>query len=171
MKELVMKTNIFVAALLLLCLGCTSQESKQLTQQQKDQIKSEVKAVGDSIIAKWVGLDAGGSQYYSDSPDWVMFNADGTQYDFQTFKKVWIDLNNSVTAIKWTTTRQDFIFVTKDIVICAWVGKDETILKSGDKITYDPHAYTMVFKKIAGQWKAIYSHDSGIAVTQKAGKK
>ena len=81
------------------------------------------------------------------------------------------DFLNMATAWKWTTTRQDFIFVTKDIVICAWDGKDETVTKSGDKITYDPHAYTMVFKKIAGQWKVIYSHDSGIAVTVKAGKK
>jgi hypothetical protein len=32
-------------------------------------------------------------------------------------------------------------------------------------------AYTMVFKKIAGQWKVIYQQDSGIAVTQKAAKK
>jgi hypothetical protein len=143
-----------------------------LTQQQKDQIKSEVKAVGDSIIAKWVGLDPEGLlQSYSDSPDWGMVNADGSRWDFQTFKKACLDLPNSATAVKWTTTRQDFIFVTKDIVICAWDGKDETILKSGDKIAYDPHAYTMVFKKIAGQWKAIYSHDSGIPVTQKAGMK
>jgi len=167
-----MKANIFVAALLLFILGCTPQQSDQLTQQQKDQIKNEIKAVGDSTIAKWEGLDAeGGVQHYSDSPDWVMLRADGSRFDFQTFKKAWIDGNKSVTAIKWTTFRQDFIFITKDIVICAWVGKDETILKSGDKVTYDPHAYTLIFKNIAGQWKAIYSHDSGIAVTQKAGKK
>jgi len=150
----------------------SSQRSDQLTQQQKDQIKKEVAAVGDGIIAKWVGLDPeGGLQYYSDSPDWGMVNADGSRWDFQTFKKFWMDSVESVTAIKWTTTRQDFTFVTKDIVICAWDGKDETTLKSGDKITYDPHAYTMIFKKIAGQWKAVYSHDSGIGVTQKAAKK
>ena len=46
--------------------------------------------------------------------------------------------------------------------------KDEAVLKSGDKITYDPHAYTMVFKKIARQWRIIHSHNSGIPVTQKA---
>jgi hypothetical protein len=48
--------------------------------------------------------------------------------------------------------------------------KDETQLKSGDKVTFDPHAYTMVFKKIAGQWKVIYQQDSGTPVIQKAGK-
>lgn len=166
-----MKANIFVA-LLLFCLGCTSQERNQLSPQQKDQIIGEVKAVADSIWARWEEMyPEGALQYYSDSPDWVCFNSEGTRYDFQTYKKLAAEFKNSATSYKWTTTRRDFMFLTKDIVICAWVGKDETILKSGDKITYDPHAYTMVFKKSAGQWKVVYSHDSGIVVTQKAGKK
>jgi hypothetical protein len=53
-------------------------------------------------------------------------------------------------------------------LVCARDGKDETLLESGDKITFDPHAYTMVFKKIAGRWKVTYQQDSGIPVIQKA---
>jgi hypothetical protein len=169
--EGIMKANIYVAALLLFCLGCTLQQGDQLTQQQKDQIKSEIKAVGDSIMARAGRLDATWLDYFSDSPDWGMVNADGSRWDFQTTKKAISDWINSATAYKWTTTRQDFIFLTKDIVICAWDGKDETFMKSGDKITIDPHIYTMIFKNIADQWKVIYSHDSGIPLTQKAGKK
>jgi hypothetical protein len=166
-----MKAYIFVTTLLILCLGCTSQQSDQLTQQQKEQIKSEIKTVGDSIIARDEMLDAvGGFEFYSDSPDWGMVNADGSRWDFQTTKKANSDFFDSVTAWKWTFTHQDYIFLAKDIVMCAWDGKDETILKSGDTVTYDPHAYTLIFKKIAGQWKIIYSHDSGIPVTHKAGK-
>ena len=165
-----MKTSsTTLIAILLFFLGCTSQQSDQLTQQQKEQIKKEIKAVSDSIIAKFERLDALGcfQIYYADSPDWGMVNADGSRWDFQYSKKVTPDFFNSVKSWKWTTTHQDLIYVTKEFVICAWDGKDETIMKSGDKITFDPHAYTMVFKKIAGQWKVIYSHDSGIPVTQK----
>ena len=186
-----MKTTIFIAAMLLSVLGCTSQQSDQLTQQQKDQIRKEINVVVDSIFARVERLDAGWLDYYIDSPDWCMVNADGTRWDYQTTKKVQFDFFNSVISLKWTTTHQDFIFLTKDIVICALDGKDETILKSGDKIkadadlnslygmdetalmsgdkiTYDPHAYTMVFKKVADNWEIIYQHDSGIPVTQKA---
>lgn len=61
-----MKANIFVAALLLFCLGCTAQQSDQLTQQQKDQITKEVKAVLDSSFARAERLDGEGAlQYYS----------------------------------------------------------------------------------------------------------
>jgi len=49
--------------------------------------------------------------------------------------------------------------------------RDDASLKLGDKIIYDPHAYTLIFKKIDGQWKVFYSNDSAIPVMQKAGKK
>ena len=167
-----MKRNIFVAALLLLFIGCTQQQGDQLTQQQKDQIKSEVKAVGDSIVARVERLDGvGAATYYADSPEWVMFGPDGARWDYKMFMKAQPEFDRSVTSWKWTTTGEDLIVITKDVVIAAWVGKDETIMKSGDKMTCDPHAYTLVFKKIAGEWKVVYCHDSGIPVTQKAGKK
>ena len=108
-----MKANICVAVLLLFILGCTPQQSDQLTQPQKDQIKSEVKVVCDSIIAKFERLDGEGAfQLYADSPDWGMVNADGSRWDYQVTKKATLDFPNTATAWKWTTTRQDFIFVT-----------------------------------------------------------
>ena len=167
-----MKATIFIATLLLCIFGCTSKQSEQLTQQQKDQIIKEIKVVGDSLIAKDERLDAVSAfQYYSDSPDWGMVNADGSRWDYQYTKKVQPEFFKTIASWKWTTIHQDFKILAKDIVVCAWDGKDETIMKSGEKITVDPHAYTMIFKKIEGQWKVIYSHDSGVPVTQKAEKK
>ena len=167
-----MKADISVAVLFLFILGCNPQQGGQLTEQEKNQVKSEVKVVCDSITAKFERLDGEGAmQYYSDSPDWLCCFADGSRLDFQAFKKGESDLKSSITSWKWTTTSQDFIFLAKDIVLCAWDGKDDAILKSGDKITHDPHAYTMIFRNIAGQWKVIYFHDSGIPVTQKAATK
>ena len=165
-----MKPHMFVGALLLSFPGCASPPSDDLTQLQKDQMKSEIAAVCDSITTRIARVDEEWFDYFADSPDWGLVNADGSRWDYQTAKKFIPDWAKAVTSCKWTTTRQNFIFITKDVVICAWEGKDDTILKSGDKITFNPHAYTMVFKKIAGQWKVIYSHDSGIPVTAKAGK-
>jgi len=188
MKKLCFTTMI--AALLLCIFGCTSTQSDKLTQQQKDQIKKEILVVCDSISVRLQRLDSGWLDYYIDSPDWAMLNADGTRWDYQTTRKVQPDFFNSVISCKWTMINQKFIFLTKDIVICSIDSKDETILKSpdkikadsnlnglyandettmkGDRITYDPHAYTLIFKKSDGQWKVIYSHDSGFPVVQKA---
>ena len=164
-----MKANIFVAALLLFCLGCTSQQSDQLTQQQKDQIKNEVKLPLDSIFAKWERLDVEGAlQYYS--PELVVVG-DSSLIDYQACKKGWMDFASSAATAKWTAVRWEFIVLTKDLVISAWMGKVELLLKSGDKMTVDPQGYTDVCKKVGGQWKVVYEHASGIPVTQKAGKK
>ena len=164
-----MKAILICVPALLFCFGCTSPQNDQLTHQQKDQIRSEVKAVADSIWSKWEQMDPEGAlQYYSDSPDWICFNSVGSRYDFQAYKELAAEFRKSATSYKWTTTSQEFIFLTKDIVICAWVGKDEATWKSGEKTTCDPHAYTLVFKDIGGQWKLVYSHNSGIAVQQKA---
>jgi uncharacterized lipoprotein NlpE involved in copper resistance len=167
-----MKKNCFntiTAALLVFILwGCNSQKTEQLTQQQKDQIISEVKATGDSIITKVENLDIKWLDYYVDSPDWGMANADGSRWDYQTTLKAQPDFFNAAVSWKWTSTHENFIVLTKDIIICAWDGKDETVLKSGEKITYDPHTYTLIFKKIVGRWRVIYSHDSGVPVVQPA---
>jgi hypothetical protein len=166
-----MKSNLLVMLLLFLLVGCTKQQDDQLTQQQKDQIKSDVKAVLDSILARVDRLDPGWADYYADSPDWGMANADGSRWDYKTFVKNVPEAFKTMTAYRWTTTRQDCLFMTKDMVICAWDGRDETIMNTGDRVIYDPHAITAVFKKIAGQWKIVYRRDSGTPVMQKAGKK
>jgi hypothetical protein len=167
--EVIMKPNIFVTPLLLLCLGCTSQQSEQLTQQEKDQIKGEAKVAVDSIFAKWGRLDVEGAlQYYS--PE-LLVVGDSSLINYEDSKKGWMDFASSAATAKWTAVRWEFIVLTKDLVISAWMGKVELLLKSGDKMTVDPQGYTDVCKKVGGQWKVIYEHASGIPVTQKADKK
>jgi ketosteroid isomerase-like protein len=165
-----MKTNIFIVVLLLFIFGCTSQQSDQLTQQQKDQIKSEIKATGDSIMARLQRMDVNGAlQYYS--PDFVCFGSDGKQDDFQGYKKFCVETFNSATAYKWTSYRQDFIVITKDTVVFTWDGKNELIMKSGDTMKVDPAHYTFACKKISDQWKLTYHHFSGTFLAQKAEQK
>jgi len=137
-----------------------------------DQIKSEVRVVVDSILVSFGRLDGTAAlQYWWDSPEFIAYNIDGSRADFQANKKTTMDFVNSASTFKLATIREDFPVVTKDLVICAWVGKQEASLKSGDKLRWDPDATTFVFRKIAGQWKAIYTHESAMFTTQKVGKK
>lgn len=162
-------TSMIVALLLFILGGCSSQQSEQLTPQQKEQITKEVKTVLDSIFAKGERLDPEGVlQYYSTDMNAI---GDSSQFEFQAYKKSWMNLNNNA-AVKWTPFRCEYIVLAKDLVISAWVGKMEVLRKSGDKITIKPTKYTDVYKKIGDQWKVIYEHgSSGMPVIQKADKK
>ncbi len=156
--------------LLLLGVGCSPRQPEQLTQQQQDKIKSEVRAAGDSVMARFVGGDWAGAihHFYANTPHWVMFNADGTQWDYQTTDRLVADSVNAIARYRYATLHRDFWVVNKDLVLCAWVISDTAVTKSGDTVVYAQHPYTAVFQRIAGQWKLVWSHDSGVPVVQKA---
>jgi ketosteroid isomerase-like protein len=165
-----MKANIFFAVLLLFILnGCTSTQRDQLTQQQKDQIKSEVKVVVDSIFAQWARLDADRC-FQNYSPELVVV-FDSTRLDFDAYRKMCVEYIPLLTATKWTKVRVDVIPLSPDLAVCTAVWNSKDSLKSGDTETWNPVTYTLLFKKSEGHWKVTYSHASGIPVTEKAGKK
>jgi ketosteroid isomerase-like protein len=165
-----MKANIFVATLLLFILGgCTSKQNDQLTLQQIEQIKSEVKAAGEPLMSSWAKLDADKAlQCYSPEMFACM---DTLLINYQTYAKGWQGYTQSASSIKLTPIKEDNIVLTKDYVISTWVGKVEIEQKSGDKITYNPIRYTDIWKKADGQWKIIFEQSSGTPVIQVAEKK
>lgn len=164
-----MKTNFFITVTMLCILGCTSQQTEQLTQQQKEQIKSEFKLIYDNYCAKWAGLDVGGIlPYYS--PELVVV-FDTLLLDYETYTKGWDDYTKTTDNIKLNPIYLDIRILTKDIVIATWCGKVEPLMKSGDLITGNPAKYTDEWKRVDGQWKAIYEHGSGRYMTQTAVKK
>lgn len=167
-----MKANVVIAVLLFVAFGCTPQHGDQLTQQQTDQIKSEIRTVVDSIIATAERLDIGKTiQYYWDSPDYLQYNPDGSKTDIQGVKKSLAWFADSVSLFRLTTVRDEFPVVTKDLVLYVWVGNDDITLKSGDTIKYDPDVETLVFRKFDDKWKLVYFHESATMTTQKAGKR
>jgi len=167
LKETVMKLTAFVALLLVVCGGCSPQQSEQLTQQQIDQIKNEVKVVVDSIT---LGTDVNvRMQYYWDSPEFLAFNLDGSQADRETVRRSHEWLDDSVVAIK-LSLHDEYPVVTKDLVISVWHGTEELGLKSGDKVEYQPRVQTFVFRKLEGKWKIVYSHESGTFTREKSNK-
>jgi hypothetical protein len=164
-----MKTNIFIATLMLFIFGCTMHQTEQLTQQQNDQIKNEIKAISDSIFEKAERLDTNViSQYYS--PHLVVVR-DTLLFDYQAWKKGWTDFMNYTSTFKWTPVHWECIIIAKDLAISSLVGKMEYIMKSRDKTTIDPIGWAHIWKKVDGQWKIIYENYSGIHVTEKADKK
>jgi hypothetical protein len=168
-----MKVNAFVALLVLFSFGCAPQQpADQLTPQQIEQIKADVKAVCDTMWAKWEKLDASlAIDLMADVPDFVSYNPDGSRSDFQAMKKMLTDMPPTLTLVKLSPQREDVYVLAKDAAVYAWFGKSEIVMKSGEKTVYDPDAETFVMKKIDGKWKIVYIQESATIVTQKPSKK
>jgi ketosteroid isomerase-like protein len=158
---------VVAASLLLASLGVPPRAGAQLTKQQETQVKHEVTAVGDSIMANFERMDVNGAlSYYA--RDFVGFGAGGGRIDLEYYRKSNLKLYEGAASYKWTYYGTDFLVVTRDIVVVAWDGKNELFYKSGDKMRADPSHYTFAFRKVAGQWKLAYQHFSGKMVTEKA---
>jgi hypothetical protein len=154
-----MKAKIFIATLLLCMFGCTSQQSEQLTQQQKEQIKKEIKVLFDSIFARYEKLDVNGAlKYYSQD---MVHGGDTTLQDFQGYKKGGIDFFSNVDSVKWTSGRLECIVLSKDLVLTYWVGKGSWLFKSKERLVFDPNIYTNIIKNENGQWKVIFEQFTG----------
>ncbi len=167
-----MKTITIFAITMLVFVGCSSQQSDQLTQQQRDQIKTEVKAVNDSILAQYRRLDDRSSlQYFWDSPEFLYCRVDGSTSDFQTLKSAseWCD--SAISVCKITLIHEEFPIVTKDQVVYFFTSNGQVIYKSGDGMNFDKDAQTFVYRKIDGNWKIVFMHESATITRQKAGKK
>jgi ketosteroid isomerase-like protein len=158
MKTLSSTTMIVV--LLLSIFSCNNQQTQQLTEKQKEQIKNEVKTALDSMIAKTNKPDMDGFlQYYSPELVCVIDTSIG---GYQDYKKGWLSFPNTMNSWKWTTYWINCTVLNQDLVVSTWYGKMELFLKSGRKIIDDPRNFTNVFKRINGQWKVIYEHASRI---------
>jgi ketosteroid isomerase-like protein len=168
-----MRTLVVGIVLLFVISGCAPQQpSDQLTPQQVEQIKADVKALCDTMWTKWQKLDVSATMgYMADSPDFVAYNPDGSRVDYQAFKKMLTEMAPTLALVKISAQREDVYVMSKDVAVYAWFGKSEIEMKSGEKVVYDPDAETLILKKIAGQWKIVYAHESATIVTQKPGKK
>ncbi len=110
----------------LFCIfGCTQKQNDQLTQEQKEQIKKEVKVVLDSIFVRFESLDVNGAlDYYSQE---MVKVGDSTLQNFQDYKKSG-DVLKNVDSIKWTEDRWECIVLSKDLVLSYLGWKEQMVI-------------------------------------------
>ena len=149
--------------ILLLTFNCNPMKNSDFTRQEIDQIKREVKSAAEPLMTGWAALD-GNTAIKSFSPEMVSCY-DTLLLDYESYKKSWKIYTDDRESIKITPIKEDYIILTRELVIDTWVGKVEEVMKTGEKVVYNPMRYTNVFKKTNGQWKIVFAQSSGIPLT------
>jgi ketosteroid isomerase-like protein len=156
-----MKPTLLIGLALFLLFGCGRHEPAPMTSQEQDVAKKEIGEVLNQQLQAASRLDAEALlQSYSDSPDFILLTTMGSMIDYQGTKNGTAETYKSLSALKFTTIKNEFRFLPGNIVICAWLGKCDFTLKTGERATIDSFAITFVFKKLDNRWKIIYSHES-----------
>jgi uncharacterized ubiquitin-like protein YukD len=153
-----MKTKLFIVVLLAFLASCTPKQ--ELTQQEKDQIKTELSTFVSNMIKDYESANVEGiMKYYWDSTDFIAINFDGTLSDYQSFKKGIEEQYKTMTSMKIITAREEFRFINKDNVLYVWKGTGEASIKDGGIMAFN-ESITFGFKKINNEWKVVWQTDS-----------
>lgn len=136
-------------------------QAPELSSQEKETAKKEISGRIEEIIKGAKGLDVeAAAKPYSSDPDFKIVNPDATVTDLKTMKNIQAQGFKTLASLNFTTIKQDFTFLAKDLVMCTWTGINEFELKTGEKMKIEPYVGSMLFRKRDNEWKIIYAHET-----------
>jgi len=168
MKKNTILTSIILCSSVLL-FSCKTNDNKnevdtqttELSATEKEVAKKEISGRINEIIKGVKELNAEAAlKPYSNDPDFKIVSPDGSETDFKKMMKDQTESLHSVKSMSFTTIKEDFKFLSKNLIMCTWTGKNEFELKSGEKMKIDPYVGSMLFSKKDNEWKIIYAHES-----------
>ncbi len=167
-----MKTILLITLALFSLKGNASQEPVQMTPQEQENAKKEIREAVNVIFRNLEKMDAEALfQSYSNSSDFMFFTTDGSMAGLQEAKNHHAAWFKSLSALKVTTIRDDFRFLPGNIVICGWQGKFEMTTGSGQQLKIDKFAITFIFSKTDNHWMVIHQHSSALPPVPEVPKK
>ena len=165
-----MKTKLLITLVLFFFFSCAKQELLQMSPQQQETEKKEIKNVINQIFQNLEKLDAEAAfQPYLNTPDFILFTVQGSMADYQGAKNGHAAWFKTLTSIKVTTLKEEFRFLPDNLVIYPWLGKFEMTPKSGEQLAVN-FGVTMIFRKIDNQWKVIYQQTAQVPPVQERPK-
>jgi hypothetical protein len=153
-----MKTRFLIPVLLLLT-GCSTGVTT-LTEVQKNKVKSEGEAAVKELInafsvndsAKVIAMTLAG-------PDLSMVGASGV-LGYSDLRKLIDQFFPKIEKQTFDTKTEKYAVIDPACFIYTWYGKNGVYFKNGGSIIYDDYLISMVFRKINGEWKMVYDHES-----------
>ncbi len=174
-----MKTNQFplipaaVLALMLFTAVCNAPAKETATQtadvsamtpERKQAIEAEISALTKPFFQKVEKLDIEACMtLFENTPDFLAANPDGTAGDYNALKKLNADGFSQMTTLGVTPKKEVIRVLSDSQVLYTFFMKQDATLKTGQKMTYENVAGTMLFTKINGAWKATFYQESSTA--------
>ena len=162
-----MKKNYITVMLIFFFSGIATHITAQMTSQEQENAKKEIREVAGIIFRNLEKMDAEALfQSYSGSPGFLFITTDGSMAGLQEAKYHHAEWFKSLSSLKVTTNKENFSFLPGNIVIYVWIGKFEVTLGSGQQLKNDKFGITFIFRKTENQWKVIHQHSSALPPVQ-----
>jgi hypothetical protein len=70
------------------------------------------------------------------------------------------DMMKDMQSQTFQTKDEKYVVIDAGSFIYYWRGKNDMFTKSGDSIIYDNYLVSYIFRKVSGEWKFLYGHES-----------
>jgi hypothetical protein len=134
---------------------------EKISPDEKGRIQKEIEEVLKALIAGCEVLDMEMAfGMFSDSPEFLMMGTDGSLCDYQTYLNDNINYLTSCSSFDLTTFRKEIRVLDRSTATLAWAYKAEATLKTGERDIFEKAGASFVFRKMNGEWKVVYYHES-----------
>jgi len=148
-------------------VSCTSKEPKQMTAQELDGAKKEIKNISDQMLAAIDKLDLDAFfKDFSNSAEFLFIGTDGKSYDFQSYVDISNEYIKPFSASRFILNKSDFRFLSNDLMLYIISGTWDLTFTTGDQMKFDTYTINCLFKKIENQWKVIFLQESASPATE-----
>ena len=156
-----------------LFVGCTNADklkptteeepSSVLTQSEKQQIEKEISDVSKTFfqLAEKLNIDSC-MTFFENTKDFLAANSDGTSGDYNSVKKANSELFSQIKSFTSNLKKESIRILSKSQVLYTFFAYQTCTHKTGDTMTLDNVALTMLFTKINNSWKVTYIHESSL---------
>ncbi|CCH02210.1 hypothetical protein FAES_4210 [Fibrella aestuarina BUZ 2] len=160
---------LFVAVTLSVCTtGCNTNKQETttanvpvMTAEKKQVIEQEISSLVKDFFQQVEKLDIETCMtYFKNTPDFQAVNPDGTLGDYDALKKLNADGFSQMKTLSVVPSKEVIRVLTDSLVLYTFSMEQKATLKTGQKLTFEHVAGTMLFAKINGAWKATFYHES-----------
>lgn len=151
------------AGFLTVTLSASAQAQEPLTEAQQAQIRTEVLQAVKPLFSAVERLDIQTMRALSHkSPDFTFVMPDGTSYGFEEVLVTAKELFANLSGQKMVTLKDRVLVLAPDAALYLWQGRNDVMQKDGMLLRSDPYCCTYLYRKVDGQWKFAYGHESGL---------
>lgn len=139
----------------------------ELVSAEQESIAAEIRKSIRKLIRGCEALDTDlAFEIFYDSPEFLMIGTDGTHSDYNVYLDSNIGYLKTCTRFKLATFKEEIRVLDHQTAIFSWAYRAEATLKTGEIDIVDKAGATFVFRKLGGEWKVVYYHESSVPPTR-----
>ncbi len=139
--------------------GCQSR-SLDLTYLQKTEVADEVRQVADQFLRRSESGDVAGWMTLFASDEHLRYAISGSVWTLDALEVEHIALMESQQEASWVWDDVHVVLLSADVAVLTGTLHGSITYKSGQIVSFDKAAMTMVLRRCGGEWKIINAHES-----------